>query len=139
MRSYFTGDLSSEWSMRKCGRESRTAVWSSTGMLTRPNAMEPFQIGRGMQPEPAKRRPGLYGLAARAERAFSVDPIVEVVAVLTAALEVFVIRGLSNLFVAWDGCAVADLRGLFVRGVTNDRGAAVGLRDAGGRCCSGCA
>ena len=35
--------------MRKRGRESRTAVCSSTGMLTSPNAIEPFQSARAIR------------------------------------------------------------------------------------------
>src|SRR6185503_3385396 len=35
--------------MRKRGRESRTAVCSSTGILTRPNAIEPFHRALAME------------------------------------------------------------------------------------------
>jgi len=42
-----------------------------------------------------------YGLASRAERALRVDPIVEILAMVAAALEVAVIRRLSNLFKRW--------------------------------------
>jgi len=40
-------------------------------------------------------------LASRTERALRVDPIVEVLAMMAAALEVAVIRRLSNLFKRW--------------------------------------
>ena len=47
-RSNRTGDLSFACSMRNRGRWSRTAVWSSIGMLTSPNEMDPFQMALGI-------------------------------------------------------------------------------------------
>src|SRR5262245_31422960 len=42
------GDLSLACSIRKRGRDSRTAVCTSTGMFTRPNESAPLQIARAM-------------------------------------------------------------------------------------------
>src|SRR5688572_26565250 len=43
-RSYLTGERSSAWSIRNEMRSPRTAVRSSTGMLTSPKVIAPFQI-----------------------------------------------------------------------------------------------
>src|SRR5688572_21328438 len=104
--------------MRKCGRESRTAVCSSTGILTRPNARDLFQSARGMGvevqiPNPNSQHPnpkenrwlrrarsftrfllscdlaffgfGTWDLRSPLfQRPFSLNPIVEVLAVVSA-------------------------------------------------------
>src|SRR4029077_8754730 len=44
-RSKRTGDLSLACSIRNFGRWSWTAVWSSIGMFTSPNEIDPFQSG----------------------------------------------------------------------------------------------
>src|SRR5258706_10491003 len=95
-RSNLTGDLSSAWSMRKRGRESRTAVWSSTGILTSPNAIEPFQRALAIQTGPAKAKPGGFlARATLAQVALGLNPVVEVAAVLGAAAQIAMIRGLG--------------------------------------------
>src|SRR5688572_1508940 len=45
----FRGTLSSSWSILKWMRSSWTAVYIFTGMLTRPNVIEPVQIERGLE------------------------------------------------------------------------------------------
>src|SRR3954468_2508271 len=81
--------------MRKRGRESRTAVWSSTGILTSPKAMEPFQSARAMSHGACKSQ--TLRLAARFQRSFGLQPVVEVLAVLAAAAQVALIRLLGDL------------------------------------------
>src|SRR5688572_24430906 len=152
--------------MRNRGRESRTAVWSSTGILTRPKASEPFQSARAIRGGPARKRPQASGrraglgirrltpgpalgpwarilrpaFLARAERALRVDPVVEIAAVLAATLEVAVISGLGDLFVRRgrrDRSVALPRR--VVGGVAYAGRRAVGLRNQGIRRCCCCA
>src|SRR5687767_8699995 len=123
--------------MRKRGRESRTAVCSSTGMFTRPNAIEPFQSARAIGRPGARRTPssqpangsdegGVGGWKLTlAERAFSLEPVVEIAAVFTAALQIAAVGSLGDYLgarrtsrgavdIAGDphiGCAVGSLSG----------------------------
>src|SRR6266550_9347271 len=123
-RSNRTGDLSRACSMRKRGRESRTAVWSSTGILTSPNAIEPFQSALAIDSSAANCAPvktsnsqkansqtferdhlgvGRWELltrAARAKLALSLHPVIEVAAALSTATEIAVIRRLGDFVVA---------------------------------------
>src|SRR5258705_1004820 len=111
--------------MRKRGRESRTAVCSSTGILTGPNAIEPFHRALAMEQAGANPKPqspnakseaesqsrrvwiwvlgfGLWDLLLRPSRTqlpLSLHPIVEVLAVASAAAQVAVIRGLGDFVV----------------------------------------
>src|SRR5262245_6954074 len=113
--------------MRNRGLESRTAVWSSTGILTRPNASEPFHNARGIYgwsgqdvrprirwgktspirgPNAATAfgpwigRRNFPGLAPRSQLAFRVEPVVPVAAVLAAAAQVTLVGDLGDLLVA---------------------------------------
>src|SRR2546426_1909258 len=120
--------------MRKWGRESRTAVCSSTGILTRPNANEPFHNARDMNrsacksqtPNPTRQIPtksqllrnwelgfGMWVwdllISARTQLALGFHPIVEVLAVAAAAAQVAVIRGFGNLVVG--GVVIPAWRG----------------------------
>src|SRR4029453_7219449 len=63
------GDLSFAWSMRNRGRWSRTAVCSSTGILTRPKASEPFHKARAMQWGRATGAPAVGKMVLRQRRA----------------------------------------------------------------------
>src|SRR5215468_875956 len=94
--------------MRKRGRESRTAVCSSIGILTSPKASEPFQSARAIKNAPCKSQtafvPFLCGATAFFQLAFGFEPVIEVAPIRTAALQVAVIRGFGNLIV---GRAVA--------------------------------
>src|SRR5580765_1884290 len=89
-RSNLIGEWSLACSMRNDGREWRTAVCSSTGMLTRPNAIEPFQSARAMSAFRLLPLEFLFGL----------EPIVDVTAVLSAAEQVPMVGAEPNfLFV----------------------------------------
>src|SRR3954471_23596522 len=101
-RSNLIGDLSSAWSMRKRGRESRTAVCSSTGILTSPNAMEPFQSARGMQTGVANATPvcrSLLGL----QFALSFEPVVEITTIAAAAAQIALVGRFRDLFIGRAG------------------------------------
>ena len=79
--------------------------------------MEPFQIGRAIQPGAAILTPGLRVwplLGARPltgltlfQLALSFDPIAEFVALRAAAVQVSEVRGLSNLGLCGLGCEIA--------------------------------
>src|ERR1051325_2062659 len=89
--------------MRKCGRESRTAVCSSTGILTRPKAMDPFHNARAIIRGACKWKAGswrLGRLTSGAQLALGLEPVVEVLTVGSTALQVALIRGLGDLVVA---------------------------------------
>src|SRR6266545_1937453 len=108
--------------MRKRGRESLTAVCSSTGMFTRPNAIEPFQIGRAIwtgdaskPPTPKQDQRGvgnweLTPVVSFLELALGFEPVVEILAVAAAAAEIPEVRLLGDLvgrrLSTSDGCDV---------------------------------
>src|SRR5437870_4163767 len=81
-----TGDLSVAWSIRKCGRWSRTAVCSSIGMFTRPNEMEPFQIARAT--------------SAALQLPLRFEPILEVLTIAAAPLQIPPVCTDADLFFA---------------------------------------
>src|SRR6188474_2774424 len=109
--------------MRKRGRESRTAVCSSTGMLTSPNAREPFHSARAMgvlyckyQTPTSNSRLSLAEIGSRLlgvgrslglgscpgtrpKVALSLDPVVEVRTAGTPPAEIAVVGGFGDFIV----------------------------------------
>jgi hypothetical protein len=86
-RSKRMGERSFACSMRNRGRWLRTAVCSSIGMLTRPKEIDPFQSARAIE------------LLPPLELAFGPEPVVEVEAVVAAALQIHLVGASPNLLV----------------------------------------
>src|SRR5262245_39613535 len=90
--------------MRNFGRWLRTAVCISIGMFTNPNDSEPFHRGRPGRFSPfsaflvAFRR--VFMAAFSFELALGLDPVVDVPARPSAALEIAVIRAQPDIFLA---------------------------------------
>src|SRR5688572_11195232 len=74
--------------MRKRGRWSRTAVWSSIGMFTSPNEIEPFQRARAITSSSPLQL--LLGL----------EPVVEILPVTATPLQIPAVRAHPDLFFA---------------------------------------
>src|SRR5258708_30801428 len=111
-RSKRTGDLSLACSIRNFGRWSWTAVWSSIGMFTSPNEIDPFQSARAIRLPTSDFR--------FLQLALSFEPVVEGHAVAATALQVAVIGAMADLLVPplrglrkgrdWLGCVGFEVR-----------------------------
>src|SRR5712672_1413985 len=109
-RSYLTGYLSVACSIRNFGRWSRTAVCSSIGMFTRPNEIDPFHSDLAICPfrfQILDFRFKIFG----AKLSLGLQPVVEMLAVIAAALLVALVGAAPDVVDARPGGRAAGLVG----------------------------
>src|SRR5437868_3314842 len=103
-RSNLTGDLSLACSMRNFGRWSRTAVWSSIGMLTSPNEIDPFQSARGILQTSDFRLQTSDFRFPTSQFPLGFHPVLELLPVAAAPFEISLIGAEADVVFAGLGC-----------------------------------